>query len=476
MSDYDGRPAPAGTAGAGPAAVAAPAPTGAPDEELIALLKRTLPFSAVSAEILQRVAALARRETFGPGRRLYNVGDASDDVYVVLSGSVQHTLGAEVGARDALRILVPDEVFGWAALLESQPGRLATATTLERSELVRINGEALLKTLDADPAAAQVVMSRFAALINTDYTVPEASARLRGVKTPPAARPAAAPQRGEMSGLALNMYRISRWLKSPRPYYMVLGFAIFLGFWYLAVEVLRLPRFKEMPGLTVVLKEWLSPDPVYGLSLYSPEYYTHIWFSVRRVALAFFLATALGVPLGLFLGWSQKFREYVFPVFETLRPIPILAWVPLSILMFKLPESSVLFLTFLASFFATALNTMLGVQSIDESYTRAASCLGANKWQVFRHVIVPGSLPFVFTGLQISVGVAWFSLVAAEMVSGQYGLGYVINTAYTDVKYPTIVIGMITLGAVGYITSAMVRIAGDHLMQWRVRELALSGR
>jgi NitT/TauT family transport system permease protein len=257
---------------------------------------------------------------------------------------------------------------------------------------------------------------------------------------------------------------------------MLAGFAVFLAFWYFSVEVWKFPRFKEMPGPTVVFKEWLNPDPVYGLSVYTPEYYTHIVSSVRRVALAFFLATALGVPLGLFLGWSEKFREYVFPVFETLRPIPILAWVPLSILMFKLPESSVIFLTFLASFFATALNTMLGVQSIDESYTRAAACLGANKWQVFRQVIVPGSLPFVFTGLQISVGVAWFSLVAAEMVSGQYGLGYVINTSYTDVKYPTIVIGMITLGAVGYSTSALVRIVGDHLMQWRVRELALGAR
>jgi NitT/TauT family transport system permease protein len=257
---------------------------------------------------------------------------------------------------------------------------------------------------------------------------------------------------------------------------MVLGFALFLGFWYLAVEVWKLPRFEQMPGLTTVVKEWLNPHPVYGLSIHTPEYYTHIWSSVRRVSIAFFLATALGVPLGLFLGWSQKFREYIFPVFETLRPIPILAWVPLSILMFKLPESSVIFLTFLASFFATALNTMLGVQSIDESYTRAASCLGANRWQVFRHVIVPGALPYIFTGLQISVGVAWFSLVAAEMVSGQYGLGYVINTSYTDVKYPTIVIGMITLGAVGYITSAGVRLLGDYMMQWRVRELALGGR
>jgi ABC-type nitrate/sulfonate/bicarbonate transport system permease component len=182
------------------------------------------------------------------------------------------------------------------------------------------------------------------------------------------------------------------------------------------------------------------------------------------------------VPVGLFLGWSRKFREYVFPVFETLRPIPILAWVPLSIIMFSGLESPVLFLTTLASFYATALNTMLGVESIDESYPRAAACLGANRWQVFRHVIIPGSLPYVFTGLQISVGVAWFSLVAAEMVSGEFGLGYVINTSYTMVRYPTIVIGMITLGIVGYITSALVRMGGDYMMQWRVRELALGGQ
>ncbi len=132
----------------------------------------------------------------------------------------------------------------------------------------------------------------------------------------------------------------------------------------------------------------------------------------------------------------RKFKEYVFPIFETLRPIPIIAWVPLAIVMFVAVETAVIYLTFLASFFATALHTMLGGQSIDESYVRTASCLGANRWQVFRHVIIPGALPFTFTGLQISVGVSWFSLVAAEMVSGQYGLGYVINTSYTTVKYP----------------------------------------
>jgi len=277
----------------------------------------------------------------------------------------------------------------------------------------------------------------------------------------------------EISAASLTMYRVSTWLKSPRPYLMVLGFGIALSFWYLAVEIWKLPRFQDMPGLTEVFTEWFSKEPYYGLSVYTPEYYKHIGISLRRIAFAFFLATGLGVPLGLFLGWSKTFREYVFPLFEVLRPIPVLAWVPLAIIMFAGSETPVVFLTFLASFFATTLNTMLGVESIDESYSRAARCLGANRWQTFKHVVVPGAMPYIFTGLQISIGVAWFSLVAGEMVSGQYGLGYVINTSYMMIEYPKIIIGMITLGIVGYSTSAMVRLLGDYLMQWRVRELAL---
>jgi ABC-type nitrate/sulfonate/bicarbonate transport system permease component len=262
-------------------------------------------------------------------------------------------------------------------------------------------------------------------------------------------------------------------LTSPASCRMLLGYALFFGSWYLAVEVLALPRFAKLPGITQVVHEWLSRDPVFGLSIHTPVYYDHIWASLRRIAIAFFLATTLGVPTGLLLGWSTTFREYVFPVFELLRPVPILAWVPLAIIVFSGTETPVVFLTFLASFFATALNTQLGVKSIDPRYILAARCLGASSWQTFWHVVVPCSLPFVFTGLQISIGVAWFSLAAAEMVSGQFGLGYLINTSYTMVQYPTIIIGMLTLGFAGYATSAAVRVAGNHLMTWRMRELAL---
>ena len=439
------------------------------EDSRVALLKRTMPFQVVSNGLLGDIAALAQRRVLEPGERLYMVGDPAEDVYVVVSGRIEHALGLGSGARTLNRVMATGDVFGWAALLKDQPRRLATATALEKAEVLRIRGEDLTHALEREPATGNVVMSRFATMITQDFTLPPELAHLVDI-APRHAMPApsGAPRR-----LELTLYRLGEWLKSPRPYLGLIGFALFLGFWYLAVEVWKLPRFREMPGLTAVIKEWLSPNPAYGLSIYTPEYYEHIWVSTRRVAISFALATVLGVPLGLFLGWSRTFREYVFPVFETLRPIPILAWVPLAIIIFTGTETPVIFLTFLASFFATALNTMLGVESIDESYSRAAMCLGAKRWHVFRHVILPGAMPYIFTGLQISVGVAWFSLVAAEMVSGQYGLGYVINTSYTMVRYPTIIIGMVTLGVVGYVTSALVRLVGDYMMQWRVRELAL---
>src|SRR3954467_198824 len=436
-------------------------------DDAAALLRETTPFGEASGTLLARIARLARLARYGAGARLYSPNDPADDLFVVASGRVEHVLDPQIGAREAVKRVARGGVFGWTGLLLGQEQRMATVTALEPTQVLRINTEELIRILSSEPQEGEHVMERFVSMIQREFTVPALLARVRRLS---------GPLTEEMSTVSLTMYRLSLWLKSPRPYLMFIGFALFLGFWYLAVEIWRLPRFREMPGLTAVIKEWLSPNPSYGLSLYTEEYYQHILVSIWRVTKAFFLATVLGVTFGLLLGWSRKFKEYVFPVFEMLRPIPILAWVPLAIVMFIATESAVVYLAFLASFFATALNTMLGVESIDESYVRAAYCLGAKRSQVFRHVIVPGALPYIFTGLQISVGVSWFSLVAAEMVSGQYGLGYVINTSYTMVRYPTIVIGMITLGFVGYTTSALVRLLGDHLMQWRTRELALGGQ
>ena len=278
------------------------------------------------------------------------------------------------------------------------------------------------------------------------------------------------------SRLARMWYRTRKQLKSPAPYLTVAGIAFWLFAYWLFCEALQLPRFVKIPGPVTIFREWFSQDPQQGISIFTPEYYHHIYVSCRRIFIAFCIATSIGVPLGLLMGWSRIFREYSFPILETLRPIPILAWVPLAILMFSGYEAPIIFLATLASLFVTTLNTMLGVQSIDEAYFRAAGCLGSTRWDVFRHVVVPGALPFVFTGLQISIGVAWFSLVAAEMVSGDFGLGYLILSSYVNSVTVPMVIGMLTLGLVGWLTSAMVRFVGNRLMQWHARALALQGR
>ena len=278
---------------------------------------------------------------------------------------------------------------------------------------------------------------------------------------------------GQLSSLGLLFYRMKLWLKSPRPYLMISGLLLFLLFWYLTTEVLKLPRFEKLPGPSVVAEQWFSRDPGYGISIYTPEYYSHIWRSILRVLQAFGLATILGVPLGLFMGWKKTFKDYTFPILETLRPIPMLAWVPLAILMWPGREAAIIYLTFLAAFFATTLNTLLGVESIDEAYFRAASCLGSKPRHIFFRVVVPGALPFIFTGLQISMGVSWFSLVAGEMLAGEYGLGYLIWNSFILVQYPVIVIAMVTLGFIGWGSSALIRFVGTLLMKWKVREAAL---
>ncbi len=274
----------------------------------------------------------------------------------------------------------------------------------------------------------------------------------------------------------MTRYRWKKALRTPTPYLMAFGIGLWILTYYLLTEGWQVWRFQKLPGPVEVITEWFNPDPMWGISLYTETYYHHVIVSCRRIAIAFSIATGVGVPLGLFMGWSKTFRDYTFPLLETLRPIPILAWVPLAILMFAGFETPVIFLATLASLFVTTLNTLLGVDSIDEEYFRAAGCLGSKPHHIFFHIVIPGALPFIFTGLQISIGVAWFSLVAAEMVSGEFGLGYMIVDSYMNITYVTMVIGMLTLGFVGWTTSAMVRLVGNRMMQWRVRALALEGR
>ena len=266
--------------------------------------------------------------------------------------------------------------------------------------------------------------------------------------------------------------RLKRMVKSPRLYHAVFGIGLFFILWYLFVDFFGIWRFSKLPKLVGSMEEWLSTDPVFGVSLFTAEYYKHIWASLVRVFSAFAIATVLGITIGILMGWRRIFFALTFPILETLRPIPILAWIPLAIILLPGRELPIIGLTFLAAFFVTILNTLLGVRAIDKVYFRAAESLGMSQWQQLWHVIIPGALPYIFVGLQIAMGACWFSLVAAEILSGSAGLGYKVWETYYYVQYPTMVITMATLGFCGYMSSAIVRVTGNRLMRWRSEMLA----
>lgn len=236
--------------------------------------------------------------------------------------------------------------------------------------------------------------------------------------------------------------------------------ALFL-LWYLGTKY-RLEfyiRFKNVPTPYEVFNQLTQV----GLS---NKYLVNIAISVRRILLGFFIAIAIGVPLGLAIGKYQRVRDLFMPVVEVLRPIPAIAWVPMSIMLWPNNEASIVFITFIGAFFPILLNTIHGVHSLDGVLLRAARCLGASEFRLFLNVILPGSLPHIFTGLAVGMGVAWVSLIAAEMISGQFGVGYFTWEAYSLVDYPAIVLGMITIGFLGLACSGIIRMVGSLLMPW----------
>src|SRR5678809_112492 len=223
---------------------------------------------------------------------------------------------------------------------------------------------------------------------------------------------------GEIGAWEMATYRFFRWLKSPTPYLMLVGFALFFGAWFLLSEVFKFWRFASLPGPRQVVIEWFNPRPVYGMSLYTPDYYMHVWMSLRRVLYAFLISTGLGVPFGLFLGWSRAFKEFTFPVFETLRPIPVLAWVPAAIIFWPTQELSIGFVIFLGAIYTIMLNVIGGARSIDVRYFQAARSMGSSNWDIFRRIILPGVLPSIVIGMEVGIGITWNVVVAAEMISG----------------------------------------------------------
>ena len=249
----------------------------------------------------------------------------------------------------------------------------------------------------------------------------------------------------------------------------------FLVFWEIgsrseALFGYAFPWVSQVPPPSAVARE------IFVL-LQEPSFWFSAYLSTLRVFEGFFAAMLVGIPLGLAMAVSRTFYGISFPVFEVLRPIPPLAWVPASIIFWPTQELSIAFVTFLGAFFTIVINVIGGAQSIDVRYFQAARSMGSSTWDIFRRIILPGVLPSIVVGATVGVGITWAVVVAAEMISGGGsagsmggaaggGLGFFIWNSYVGGSYTQIVAGMISIGVAGYVSSAVLRKVGEWMTPW----------
>ena len=241
-------------------------------------------------------------------------------------------------------------------------------------------------------------------------------------------------------------------------------FAVVAGIvaWHYATtnQISFILNFQNIPTPLAVWGAFLN-------QLSNSVFYTHILVSMQRILLAYGIAAGMGIVLGVLVGRSKLARDLILPYVEILRPIPAVAWIPLAILMWPTEEASIIYITFLGALFPIILNTAHGVRETPDVLVRAARSLGANQLQIFRHVVLPAALPNIATGLAVGMGVAWFSLLAGEIISGQYGIGYFTWNAYSLINYEDIVVGMLCIGLLGTGSTYAVQMATRPFLRWQ---------
>ncbi len=202
----------------------------------------------------------------------------------------------------------------------------------------------------------------------------------------------------------------------------------------------------------------------------SSKAFSHLSSSLRRVSIGFALASVLGIALGLAIGRSRRAGDVLLPPLELLRPIPAVAWIPLAVLMFPSSEASMIYITFIGALFPILLNTVHGVENVDPRLVASAKSLGGTRSAILREVVLPSATPAIVTGLAIGMGTSWFCLVTAEMISGQFGIGYYTWESYVIQRYPDIIVGMVLIGLLGMGSTVILRRVGTALTPWHTVE------
>ncbi|MEZ7125618.1 ABC transporter permease [Nonomuraea sp. AD125B] len=191
--------------------------------------------------------------------------------------------------------------------------------------------------------------------------------------------------------------------------------------------------------------------------------------SLRRVFTGFVLGTALAVPVGFLMGWYATARALIEPYVQFFRTIPPLAIIPLAILLMGIGETPKVFVIFLAAFLSSVVSTFQGVLDVDKTLINAARVLGASDRTIFMKVVVPASTPFIIVGMRVGLGAAWGTLVAAELIAAQEGLGYRMQQAQLYYDLPTIFVGLISIGVLGLVMDRLLLLAERRLTGWQER-------
>ena len=241
----------------------------------------------------------------------------------------------------------------------------------------------------------------------------------------------------------------------------ILSVFAFLCLWNLGVKG-ELGRL--MPGPLPVIRMFF--ETLFGGTIGSRTMAVHILYCLARVMAGYFLGSAVGVALGLAMGWSRLVEAVFSPLFRIIRPIPPIAWIPISIIWIGLGEDAKIFLIFLASFCNVTLNAWSGAKNVDGDYIRAAQMLGAGRSRLLFTIVLPASVPSIFAGLQVALSSCWATVLAAEMVRSSEGLGWIIIAGMNNNDMVQIMTGILAIGLVGMLLSMIFRKVETRLCRW----------
>lgn len=237
----------------------------------------------------------------------------------------------------------------------------------------------------------------------------------------------------------------------------------FFGVWYLAAALhLGPPQFLPMPHEVLGKLIVLTQEPFAGYTLWQ-----HMVSSLQRYGMGFGLAAVIGVPLGLLMGWFRWLDDIVSPLFDGLRFIAPVAWVPFAALWFGTGIGGPMLIIFAGAFPPCLINAYRGAQGIDIRYLEAASMLGVGHVKTITEVLFPAAVPSIIAGLRIGAGLGWMSLVGAELIVASSGMGYLIVKGQSAIATDIVMAGMVAIGMVGVVIDVALRRLESHLLQYR---------